>query len=182
VGWLVAKAFHHREVSILELQHAADVALIEEYREKLRGASPQEAASKLASLEEEIRLLKQSRQRTVNRAQWKAIGEVLTAAAQKQQILSLSIKVPYGDLEAEKYAKDFMQIFSCGISYDNKIGPDLIGLILRVKDRGLIPPTATYLEQALKAAEIHYRIDSLEDLQFPINNESGVELVIGSNG
>jgi hypothetical protein len=181
VGWLVGKAFHHREVGILERQHAADQDLIAEYREKLKGASPQEAASKLADLENEIRLLKQSRQRTVSRDQWTAIRQVLTAAAQKQQRLSLSIKVPYGDLEAEKYGKDFMQIFNCGISYDNKIGPDLVGLIIRVTDRNSIPPTASYLSQALKAAHIDHRTDSL-DLQFPLHTEFEAELVIGPNG
>jgi hypothetical protein len=140
-----------------------------------------EATSKLSNLQEEITLLKKDQQRTVSRAQWKAISQVLTALANKEQRLSLSIKVPYGDLEAEKYAKDFMRIFSCGIGSDNLIGPDLVGLIIRVRDRSLIPPTATYLSQALEAAGIEHRIDSL-DLQFPLRTEFETELVVGSNG
>lgn len=50
-GWLLAKAFHHREIAILERQQTADKNLIDEYREKLKGASPLEAASKLTALE-----------------------------------------------------------------------------------------------------------------------------------
>jgi hypothetical protein len=177
-GWLVAKTFHRREVSILERQRTADERLIEEYREKLRGASPLEAASKLASLENEIRLLEQGRQRTLSRYQWNAISQVLQAVARKQERLSLAIKVPYGDPEAEKYALDLSCLFQCGISQDNKIGADLMGLIIRVRDRNSIPPTARYLSRALKAAKIDHRIDSL-DLQFPFHTEVEAELVVG---
>jgi hypothetical protein len=139
-----------------------------------RSSAPQDV------LDREIRLLKQGQQRTLNRTQLKAIRDIQSVAAQKGQRLIFSIKIPYGDLEAEKYAKDFGEIFNCGISYDNKIGADLADLIvIRVKDVNLVPVTASYLEQALKAADIHYKTDSLE-LDFPINNESGVELIIGS--
>jgi len=54
VGWFLAKAFHRRETTILERQHAADLNLINEYREKLKGASPVEAASRFATLENDL--------------------------------------------------------------------------------------------------------------------------------
>lgn len=141
-----------------------------------------ELADQMANTNKELAETKASQARTVSSAQWKAIREILTAAAQKGEPLFLSIKVAYGDIEAEKYAKDFMQIFSCEISYDSKIGPDLVGLVIRVKDPKLLPTTATYLAEALKAADLHYKIDPLDYLQFPIDNDSGVELVIGSKG
>lgn len=180
LGWYYQHEISQRDgtIRIHDERHKAK----DEFIERLQQSPPrdpndlEERIEKLATLENEIRLLKRQQQRTLNREQLVAISQILRVAANKQERLSIAVKVPYNDLEAEKYGLDLHSVFHCGISKDSKIGPEVKGLIVRVKNRN--SPTVKYLSQALEAAKLPNNIESL-DLQFPIECEA--ELVVGSH-
>jgi len=167
---------HYRQViRIHEERHKQKDERLANLISKADSASPEE-------LLVEVRRLAKQQQRMVTAEQWQAISEFLRTIPydERRRLSFINIKFPYQDLEAEKYAEYFARVFDGTTSKDGKIGLEVTGLIIRVRDTGVVPLAARDLSAALKAASIGHRISSLE-LQFPIAPSFDFELVIGRN-
>ncbi len=173
MGWLSRRAWDHDQVSFWRDQ-------VGEYKGKLKGASPSDAAAKIANLESELQSIKRQQQRTITPDQWKAIYDFLRVLPAEERG-GVQIGVRHDNQEAQRYGIEFSRLFG-DVGLGGGIGTmdapaDAVGLIIRIDSNRPRPPIADHLSKAFNLAGLKYQVQSLEIPRFALL--CACELVIG---
>ena len=156
MDWRYSGVVTNRDAEISSLRTQRD-----EYKEKLSGASPDQAAQRIAALEAAIKEFEPKPQRHLTEEQKKKLTEELTPLA--KDIKQIFVFAELGR-ESTRYATDFMQVFkNAGIE---PIGPistipnyaSETGILVGLTDPKKPSDLATKYMAALRAADFNIGI------------------------
>jgi hypothetical protein len=137
-GWFVARQWDRRLLSIWQVQ-------IEDYKNKLGGASPGDAALRIDKLEKEL-----------VRNQRRMLTDEQVRILQREMAGHNIPPIHYNsaDVEAEEYAKQFGGCWQSGVTPTREIPRDWAGVLIRVASSSHIPIEAYKFRDALNNAAI----------------------------
>ena len=164
IGWMGIAMIHRERLSLWK-------DLVTEYKDKLKGASPTDAAAKIEELE---RRLERSQQRTITDQQ----GGILRSRLANWPFVAL---YNGANAEAENYAR-LLQGYLRGILQIHGRGEDevpleLEGIYLRVKSQTAMPIRARIISDALHAAGIDHKIADEPAQDPPLHEDYGVMII-----
>ena len=146
--------------------------LIDDYRQKLQGASPDQAAGKIENLEREVAALKKEATATAGRLKssqgpWRLTPEErdkLKAALTGEGVFPFAILPIPSNPQAVSFAEDLLGLFNkagwpAALHYQNYVPTNVVGLHVSVApgtDRQKYPAKAFAMESILGRAQIKF--------------------------
>jgi hypothetical protein len=164
LGVSLGLAWNWRRSSILSQRLAFSEERVKDYKGKLDGASPADAAARIHELELQTAKLRTDLQQNQRRTLTKEQVEILRDALKGR---GLQVCFNSGNLEAEEYARSFWGNMRGLVDFvpTDEVPIDLEGVFLRVANTGAVPARAHDLSEGLNKAGIPHEIIQR---QFPL--------------